>query len=143
LIADDDDLFRASAAAVLTRAGFSVLQAVDGPDVLEWARVGWELGLRAPDVVIFDVHMPSLSGLELLAEVRSAGCTTPVILVTALCDDEIREAAKRLGAATLLEKPFEAESLLTAVVNATWLDAMRRASRPRYVPKRPEPLTPA
>jgi len=72
LIADDDDLFRASAAAVLTRAGFSVLQAVDGPDVLEWARVGWELGLRAPDVVIFDVHMPSLSGLELLAEVRCA-----------------------------------------------------------------------
>jgi DNA-binding response OmpR family regulator len=128
LIADDDDGFRTSVAAILSRAGLSVLEAVDGADVLEWARVGWELGLKAPDVVIFDVHMPSVSGLELLAEVRAAGCQTPVILITALCDDAIREAAERLGAATILEKPFEAESLLTALINVTWLDAMRRDS---------------
>jgi FixJ family two-component response regulator len=127
LLADDDEGFRTSAAAVLARAGFSVLQAQDGADVMEWARVGWELGLKAPDVVIFDVHMPGLSGIELLGEVRQAGCHTPVILVTALCDAQILDAAERLGAATLLEKPFEAETLLTAVLNAHWLDGMRRA----------------
>jgi FixJ family two-component response regulator len=62
---------------------------------------------------------------------------TPVILITAMCDDEVRAEAKRWGAATIVEKPFEADSLLTAVVNATWLDAMRRASGALRAAERP------
>jgi CheY-like chemotaxis protein len=69
-----------------------VEQVSDGGAVLEWARRGLELELDAPDVVVFDVHMPSLTGVDLLAEMRRAGCMTPVILVTALPDDEIRQA---------------------------------------------------
>jgi DNA-binding response OmpR family regulator len=137
LIADDDDGFRNASASVLVRAGFEVQEAYDGDEVLEWARVGWELRLRAPDVIIFDVHMPGLTGIELLEEMRLAGCNTPVILVTAMCTDAIREAALRWGAATVLEKPFESDTLLTAVVNATWLDAMKRASSARFVPAAP------
>jgi DNA-binding response OmpR family regulator len=137
LIADDDDGFRNAAASVLARAGFEVQEAYDGDEVLEWARVGWELRLRAPDVIIFDVHMPGLTGVELLEEMRLSGCMTPVILVTAMCTDAIREAALQWGAATILEKPFESDTLLTAVVNATWLDAMKRATSARFAPTAP------
>jgi DNA-binding response OmpR family regulator len=142
LIADDDEEFRQLTATVLTRTGFEVEEACDGADVLAWARRGLELGLQAPDVVIFDVHMPSLSGVELLAEMRRAGCMMPVILITAMCDDEIRAAAEHWGATTLIEKPFEAESLTAAVVNATWLDAMRRASSARWAPPVLHAITP-
>jgi DNA-binding response OmpR family regulator len=129
LIADDDDDFREAAASVLARAGYDVQEAYDGAEVLEWVRVGAELGLRSADVAIFDVHMPAFTGVELLAEMRRAGKMTPVILITAMCNDEVRAAATRWGAATILEKPFEAESLMTAVLNATWLDNAQRDSR--------------
>jgi DNA-binding response OmpR family regulator len=129
LIADDDDTFREAAARVLMRAGYDVQEAADGAQVLEWVRVGEELGLRPPDVIIFDVNMPSFTGVELLADMRRSGRMTPVILMTALCNDEIRAAALQWGAATILEKPFEAESLMTAVINATWLDSMQNAHR--------------
>ena len=103
-------------------------QVSDGGAVLEWARRGLELDRDAPDVVVFDVHMPSLTGVDLLAEMRRAGCMTPVVLVTAMPDDEIRQAVAHWGNARLLEKPFGIDTLVSEIVHAAWQDATRRSS---------------
>jgi len=64
------------------------------------------------DCIIADVHMPQMSGLELVQNLHEQGIMTPVILITALPDPQLDDAAIAAGALCLLRKPFEADSLL-------------------------------
>jgi len=57
------------------------------------------------DLIVTDVRMPVLTGLEILRGLRAAGCATPVILMTAFSTSELRRDVQALGA-TLLDKPF-------------------------------------
>ncbi len=66
------------------------------------------------DLIVSDVCMPGFSGLELLEDVRGAELHTPFILMTAFGSDEVREAARALGAG-YLEKPFRLAALRTTV----------------------------
>jgi FixJ family two-component response regulator len=65
--------------------------------------------------IIADVHMPGMSGLALVRELRRRHVTTPVILITALPDKYLDEEANSAGALCLLRKPFEINSLLDSV----------------------------
>ena len=67
------------------------------------------------DCILADVHMPGMSGLNLLRELHEQGIMTPVILVTALPDKHLDDEAVSLGAKCLLRKPFESNSLLDCV----------------------------
>jgi FixJ family two-component response regulator len=68
--------------------------------------------LPAADCVIADVHMPGMSGLDLIRRLREQHRGTPVILITALSYNHLEDEALSVGATCLIRKPFEAAALL-------------------------------
>ena len=64
---------------------------------------------------VFDVHLPEMTGLELLHELRARGWRLPVILITADDEPEIRAAAEREGAAAFFVKPFDSRAFAYAI----------------------------
>lgn len=111
LVVEDDDDIRALFAAALNRAGYRPRLASSGRQALE------EAGAEVPDLVISDVSMPGLSGLDvcraLKAEPRTA--QTPVLLVSALSGAQDRAAGLAAGAADYLVKPVRPAVLLERV----------------------------
>jgi FixJ family two-component response regulator len=67
------------------------------------------------DCVIADVHMPGMSGLNLVRKLQDQGCMTPVTLITALPDKQLNDEAISVGAQHLLRKPIETAALLDCV----------------------------
>ena len=70
------------------------------------------------DVMITDVHMPGMSGLDLARKLRELDIMTPVILITALADRQLDNEAISVGAQSLLRKPLETEALLDCVARS-------------------------
>ena len=75
-----------------------------------------EEGLRAfqqvkPDVVLSDIRLGGASGLDTLGKLRAADARVPVILMTAFSTQDVADEARRLGAFTVLDKPFELDDL--------------------------------
>ncbi len=102
LIADDDRDFRESLSELFQRRGFCTHLASDGCEAIEIVRQQSELHL-----VLLDVHMPRLSGLEALEQIRAlAQITLPCIIMTAKLDDRIKQRAAELQTHSLLSKPF-------------------------------------
>ncbi len=111
----------------LVAAGFVVDLAVDGAD-------GFERLLSGPyDVLVSDVRMPRMDGLDLLQQVRRMRPNVPVILITAQLDDRSYALARELGAARYLLKPVTMEQLARAVQGAARLRAalLRSAEKRR------------
>jgi len=67
------------------------------------------------DCLVVDIHLPGMSGLELIAHLARSGIRVPFVFVTALEDDAYRLAAEAAGCVAYLRKPFEADALATAV----------------------------
>jgi CheY-like chemotaxis protein len=130
LLAEDDHELRWLIAHSLRGDGFEVLEVGDGLALLD--RVGSSLldtlELDAIDLIVTDVRMPGWSGLEVLAGLNSAGCHTPVVLITAFGDHEVHAAGKRLGAAAVLDKPFDLNEL--ASLAARLVDPKSPATNP-------------
>jgi two-component system NtrC family sensor kinase len=113
LVADDNrDIRDFLEQAVLTPAGYRVRGVGDGLSALTLAR---EL---LPDLVITDLQMPGLHGLDLVRRLRQDRPTLPVILMTSEGSEQVAIETLRAGAADYLAKPFEAEQLLAAVGRA-------------------------
>ena len=81
--------------------GFSVAAAYSGEEAVE------KLYEETPEVVLLDIVLPGLSGIEVLKKIREIQPKTAVIMVTALNQDEIREQASRFGAVGYVTKPFD------------------------------------
>jgi DNA-binding response OmpR family regulator len=111
LIIDDDEGFRFLLRMHLTHAGYEVQVAGDG---VEGANA---LLAQPPDLVISDLNMPFLNGIELLTLLKQDQTTAavPVILLTGSGDNEILDKARSLGAAGILTKPVTREDLLASV----------------------------
>jgi CheY-like chemotaxis protein len=121
LVAEDDDELRGSLCDVLRRAGYDAVGAPDGRAVLEHLGSAMLLEQRdaPPDVILADVRMPGMTGVELLASVRDRGWTTPVLLMSAFGEADVRRQASDLGATAFLDKPIDTaklEQLLRAAV---------------------------
>ena len=124
LIVDDDATVRESLGEALSEAGYDVRTAEDA------ARALAALATRAPDVVLTDVRMPGLDGLELLRLLRERSPGVQVILMTAYDDMPTVAAAMRQGATDFLVKPLHLHALrdlLTRVFDDR--RARERASR--------------
>jgi CheY-like chemotaxis protein len=118
LLAEDDSEMRALVSDDLRRAGYGVVECSDGAALLrrlDAADRGRALGV---DLVVADVRMPELTGLQALERMRGADPFTPYIVVTAFGSPETRRAAARLGAIAVLDKPFEIDDLLRLVEDA-------------------------
>ena len=118
IVAEDDASARRVIAAALRDMGLDVVEIGDGGTMLA-AIAGHYKNGRKPedlDLIVTDVHMPVLDGLEVFRGLRAAHWTTPTIVVTADDTPEIRRAAARLGA-TLLTKPLDLD-VLEATVRA-------------------------
>ena len=126
LIIDDDDVVRASLAAYLEDSGFKVLQANNGLQGLEVFQQ------EHPDLMICDLRMPQVDGLELIRRINALGIEVPVIVVSGagVMNDAVE--ALRLGAADYLIKPLEDLAVLEHSVNRA-LDRYRlRQENQRY-----------
>jgi chemosensory pili system protein ChpA (sensor histidine kinase/response regulator) len=109
LVADDDANIRELAALHLRAAGYSVRLAEDG------VAAGYAVLESLPDLILCDLHMPRMTGLEFVAALR-ADTTLPRIPVLFLSSmDEGADRAQQLGAVEYLLKPLRADSLLGAV----------------------------
>jgi two-component system response regulator HydG len=122
LIVDDDPGARATLDALLKRAGYAVDTASDGARALAIANA------RTPDVVVTDLKMPGMDGMELLAELRARHRNVPVIVVTAFGDIASAVAAMRAGAADFLTKPIDFPMLTVTMQRALELRALRNES---------------
>jgi CheY-like chemotaxis protein len=118
LLAEDDLDLRAVLRELLTQQSYEVLSAGSGSEMLAMLSAAARGALPRPDVILSDVNMPGLSGLDLLRAVRLAGWTTPVVLMTAFPEERVYARAHQHGAFALLEKPLAAARLLTVLSQA-------------------------
>ncbi len=109
LITDDDRDFRDSLAEALARRGFGLLLASDGCEAIEIIRE------QPVHLMLVDMHMPRLSGLETLASLRKLQIPTPCILMSAALDERIVDEAEQLSTATVLSKPFSLQTITQAI----------------------------
>ncbi|MDZ4362975.1 sigma-54 dependent transcriptional regulator [Brevundimonas sp.] len=116
LVVDDDPTQRRLIQAVLDREGFVVVHAESGGEAIDRLTKG-----GGADVVLLDLVMPKMSGMEALAEIRSAGVSTPVIVLTGNGGIETVVKAMQAGAQDFFVKPVAAERLLIGVRNALQL----------------------
>jgi DNA-binding response OmpR family regulator len=116
VLADDDDEMRAMLTQSLRAEGYEVTECRDGMQLvgLLWDNTKGHVRLDF-DLVISDIRMPGVLGLSVLAGVQAYGGGLPVILITAFGDEATRAEAYRLGAAAILDKPFEVDDLLLTV----------------------------
>lgn len=109
LVVEDDAELREMLTAILHSAGHRCVVAGDGVDGLRLAGTG---GFTA---AIIDAGLPGLGGLELVARLRRAGVTLPVLVLSAYVNTDDAKAVGLAGAGAFLGKPFEIDDLLAVV----------------------------
>ena len=117
-VVDDEPMVREVVTRYLKREGFSVITADDGAEALELIEVA------QPDMVVLDLMLPSVSGLDVLGALRRHS-EVPVILLTARGEESDRVLGLELGADDYVTKPFSARELAARVKSV-----LRRSSTP-------------
>jgi CheY-like chemotaxis protein len=112
LVIDDDELVRLVLQTVLEEEGYEVAVATDGQQGLA------ALAARAPDLVITDIVMPEMNGLDLIREARAQGAATPIIAISGgarIDNQDVLERALVLGACAALAKPLDPDEMIALV----------------------------
>lgn len=120
LITDDDRDFRETLRSVFEPRGFETLLAGDGEEALEIVR------RRNVHLLLLDMHMPRLSGLETIRRVKQLHSVLPCILMSADLDALLEQEARQADAFEVLSKPFRFD-VITRVVQAALDRAYGRA----------------
>jgi DNA-binding NtrC family response regulator len=123
LLVDDDANTLASLARAFRLAGHEAVVCDQADRALELAKA------QRFDVILSDVVMPGKDGLTLLAELKSAGVPTPVVMISGQASIEMAVRATRLGAIDFLEKPLSTEKLLVTVENTVKLSRLEDENR--------------
>src|SRR3569623_994253 len=113
LVVDDDPTQRRLIQAVLDREGFQVVHAENGHQALDRLQHG-----GGADVVLLDLVMPGMSGIDTLKEARACGVRCPVVVLTATGGSEPAVTAMQAGAQDFFVKPASAERILISIRNA-------------------------
>ncbi len=109
LVVDDEERIRSSLRGILRDEGFRVIDTSDAREVMA-------IVARArPEVVLLDVWMPELDGIELLRRIKAQHPHTRVIMISGHANIQNAVAATRLGAEDFLEKPFSVAGLLASI----------------------------
>jgi len=113
LVVDDEALIRWSLGEQLAKAGYEVTEAADGAAALDVLR-------RHPpiDLVVLDLKLPDIDGLELLKRIREIAPDAPVIMMSAFATPQDVSDARQYGVAEIIAKPFDVQYLLATVHQA-------------------------
>ncbi len=109
LVIDDDENLRDTIAMLLEREGFRVVQAADGKAGLDQALVA------KPALLLVDLRLPVISGMDVCKRLRSSGVTTPIIVLSALGDELDKVLLLEIGADDYVVKPFGTRELLARI----------------------------
>ena len=123
LVADDDPDMRSFIAEPLRRRAYQVIEVEDGTQLLDYVHTRFPSrqpfrgrNPLAPRLIIADVMMPGCDGLTIISSLRQWGWDLPIILISALGDDDyIYEEASRLNVTAYFQKPFEIKDLCETV----------------------------
>ena len=121
LVADDDDDVRCSLVLLLEAYGHEVIAVPSGASLLTLL-TPWLLEEDADppaDVLVTDVRMPGVNGIEIVEGLRANGWVRPIVVISAFADAEMQEQLTRVGGVTLLPKPFEADLLEAALTTVS------------------------
>lgn len=114
LVIDDHALFREGLSGLLTRRGIEVVAAIgDGREGLRVAKDA------VPDVILLDMRMPKMDGLDVLCALREQGVKAPIVMLTTSQDEQDLVAALRKGAQGYLLKDIVPDELVAALVEVT------------------------
>ena len=94
----------------LTSKGYEVYTALNGAEALAWVKE------VKPDIVLLDIIMPGIGGIDTLKEIKKIDPTTAVIMVTGLIDEELANKTIKLGAFDYIIKPINIDYLETCVM---------------------------
>ncbi len=109
LIIDDDDSLRDTIAVMLEQEGFRVLQEADG-------KGGFEAAITSrPDLVLVDLRLPSMSGIEVCRQLRASRVTTPIIVLSAIGEEIDKVLLLEVGADDYVVKPFGSRELIARI----------------------------
>tara|TARA_B100000686_G_scaffold342673_1_gene422264 strand:- start:387 stop:1079 length:693 start_codon:yes stop_codon:yes gene_type:complete len=108
LLADDDNNILVSLSSYLQESGFEVITARDGIEALN------KFHADPPDIVLLDIMMPSMNGLDVLKQLRTTS-TTPIILLTARDEETDTVVGLELGADDYVTKPFSPRELVARI----------------------------
>jgi DNA-binding NtrC family response regulator len=122
LIIDDDDQLRLSFRKLLATEGYSVVDAASGEAGIE------KLGKTpAPDLVVLDIRLPGMSGIETFKKIHSMDAKLPVIIMTAFGTTETAIEATKMGAFDYILKPFDIPEMLETIKQAAGTGRFRRS----------------
>src|SRR5208337_420898 len=109
LVVDDEERIRSSLRGILSDEGFRVVETGRAPAVMDL------IALERPALVLLDVWMPEIDGIELLREIKTRRPEVEVIMLSGHANIQSAVAATRLGAADFIEKPFSVDGLLGSI----------------------------
>ncbi len=122
LVIDDDENLRDTVAMMLEREGFRAVQAADG-------RSGFEAAvLQKPDLMLVDLRLPGMNGVDICKQVRASQIATPIIVLSAVGDEVDKVLLLEIGADDYVVKPFGTRELLArirAILRRTAPDARK------------------
>lgn len=110
LVCEDEEILLTSLEFRLKKQGFEIMLAKDGKEALE------KIKSESPDLVVADIMMPHVSGLDLITFVRKKmKSDMPIIMISALGNDDTVLEAFRLGATDFIAKPFKPSELVLRI----------------------------
>ncbi|MGH7781012.1 MAG: UDP-3-O-acyl-N-acetylglucosamine deacetylase [Candidatus Binataceae bacterium] len=112
LVVDDEERIRSSLRGILSDEGFRVVDTGDAPGVMDL------IHRESPSIVLLDVWMPDLDGIELLRRIKARQPSVPVIMISGHANIQSAVAATKLGAADFIQKPFSVSGLLASISRA-------------------------
>jgi two-component system nitrogen regulation response regulator NtrX len=112
LVVDDEDAVRSSLKMIFEYEGYEVLLAANGPVGLKMAEQ------ESPDLVLLDIKMPQMDGLEVLKRIKEREGAPPVVILSGHGTVKTAVDAVKLGAFDFIEKPPESDRILIAARNA-------------------------
>lgn len=123
LVVDDEENLRVVVRSFLKREGYEVEAAQSGDEALALVET------FGPDVILTDVRMPKMGGLDLLATLKAKGNDATVIVMSAYGNVDLAIEAMKAGAYDYLQKPFKAEEVILTLRKAEEREALRRENR--------------
>jgi two-component system KDP operon response regulator KdpE len=126
LVIDDEPAIRRFLRTSLSAQGYSVLEAEDGETGLAM------LGRNALDVVVLDLGLPGIGGLDVLRRIRETGSSVPVIVLSSRTDETGKVAALDLGADDYVTKPFGMDELLARIRAAVRHRLQQEGEKPLF-----------